>query len=174
MKRSSSRFQSNHQRGYFCRNTIIRRGAKKSSPPAPAATSRPWWPEPPPAQTPSTVPRTTRVGIASMIRKAVVSRFSSRSGFSTSNCTGYGASLVGSIARLLGTRDPLLQVYPTSDRLVLDPKRPVVSRGADYGCLHRACDPGGRGARGARGGDPHARRARRVHLPRLLRAGSRQ
>src|SRR5918912_3181602 len=121
MNRSNSRFQSNHQRGYFCRKTIIRSGAKKSSPPAPAATSRPW-PQPPPAQPPSTAPRTTRIGIATMIRNAVVSRFRSRSGYCTSNCTGYVASPGGSIACLLRTRDAVLRVYLAPDRLVLDPK----------------------------------------------------
>src|SRR5438270_8625209 len=121
MNRSSSRFQSNHQRRYFCWKTIIRSGAKKSSPPAPAATSRPWWPQPPPAQPPSTAPRTTRIGIATMIRKVVVSRLSCRSGYSTENCTGYACS-GGCIACLLRTRDSVLLVYAGPDRVVLDPK----------------------------------------------------
>src|ERR671931_2426715 len=123
MKRSSSRFQSNHQRGYFWRKTIIRRGPKKSSPPAPAATSWPW-PQPQLPPLPSTLPRTTRIGIATISRKAVVSRLSCRSGYSTENCTGYACS-GGSIACLLGTRDPVLRVYSAPERLILDPKPPT-------------------------------------------------
>ena len=34
-KRVSSRFQSNHHRGYFCRNTIISGGPATSTPPDP-------------------------------------------------------------------------------------------------------------------------------------------
>jgi len=39
VNRCSSRFQSNHHRGYFCRNKIVSSGPKNSKPPAPAATA---------------------------------------------------------------------------------------------------------------------------------------
>src|SRR5579864_8103606 len=88
MNRSSSRFQSNHQRVYFCRNTIISKGAKNSRPPIPAATPvvLPLFHCPNP---PDTLPNTIKMGMAMITRKNEVSRSRGRSGYSTENCTGY-------------------------------------------------------------------------------------
>src|SRR5919204_5108184 len=88
--RSSSRFQSNHQRGYFCRTRIIRSGAMKSSPPVPAPAVQSFLPPPNTSPCP-TLAATIRIGIMMIHLNAVVSRLSSRSGYATANCTGYSA-----------------------------------------------------------------------------------
>ncbi|HZD18803.1 MAG TPA: hypothetical protein VE669_11740 [Actinomycetota bacterium] len=80
VKRSRARFQSNHHRGYFCRNTIISRGPKRSSPPAPAATYVTCLPVLHDQVAPLTLPSTMRIGIAARIRKNVVTLSSGRSG----------------------------------------------------------------------------------------------
>src|SRR4029077_12968833 len=88
--RSSSRLKSYHQRGYFWRNTIISNVGKKRSPLPPAAKTAPCSPPQPPDQSfPPIAANTITIGIATMILNAVVSRFRSRSGYSTENCTGY-------------------------------------------------------------------------------------
>ena len=86
-KRRRLRFQSNHHRGYFCRNTIIRTTGRKTAPPPIASVCI--------ADSLSlcraalgSMPITMRIGIAAKIRKAVASRLSGRLGKSTSNCTG--------------------------------------------------------------------------------------
>ena len=88
----SSRFQSNHQRGYFWRNRIISSGPANSRPPAPTTTVRPVWVAPlSPYQfhvSPETVPSTMAMGMMVKIRKPVVSRLSGRSGYSTSTWAG--------------------------------------------------------------------------------------
>ena len=80
----SSRFQSNHQRGYFCRNTIISSGARNSTPPVPPANLQPCSPG---ARLPM-LAATIKIGIATINLNAVVPRLRSRSGYSTENCTG--------------------------------------------------------------------------------------
>ena len=88
----SSRFQSNHQRGYFWRNRIMSSGPANSRPPAPTTTVRPVWLAPlPPYQlhvSPETVPSAMAMGMIVKIRKPVVSRLSGRSWYSTSTWTG--------------------------------------------------------------------------------------
>ena len=82
MKRNSSRFQSNHHRGYFWRNRIISSGAMNSRPPAaitmvvvvlPVSVVDCQVP-------PETVPSRIRIGIAQISRKNVDRRSRSRSG----------------------------------------------------------------------------------------------
>jgi hypothetical protein len=64
LNRCSSRFQSNHQRGYFWRNRIISNGPKNSTPPAPATTLVvPLLVEYCQVE-PETVPSTIRIGMA--------------------------------------------------------------------------------------------------------------
>src|SRR5206468_12514199 len=84
-KRTTFRFQSNHQRGYFWRKRIITRGARMSTPPpAPdeRKNPRPSPSQPPGAPTPPalTRARTMAIGMTVKMRNAVVSRSSSRSG----------------------------------------------------------------------------------------------
>src|SRR4051794_26472850 len=67
VNRCSSRFQSNHHRGYFRRNRIMSRGPRTSSPPAPDTAplvpllSAPNVP-------PDTVPSTIMIGMATTLR----------------------------------------------------------------------------------------------------------
>jgi len=61
VNRCSSRFQSNHHRGYLRWNKIISSGAKKSTPP-------------------DRVLSRIAIGITKMVRKAVLSRLRGRSG----------------------------------------------------------------------------------------------
>ena len=89
----SSRFQSNHQRGYFWRNRIISSGPRNRIPPAPTTTVPVVLVAPPEsyqfqASAPETVPSTIAIGMIVNALKKVVRRFSGRAGYSTSSCTG--------------------------------------------------------------------------------------
>lgn len=74
MNASNATFQSNHHRGYFSRNKIISSGGRNSRPPPSTTTSRAV--EPNVNVVPLTLVSTITIGIATMIRNAVVSRFS--------------------------------------------------------------------------------------------------
>jgi len=79
--RCSSRFQSNHQRGYLLRNSIISVGPRTSNPPPPTANAPAWPPAAAREATPPfTVKATIRMGMATKMRKNVVPRSSLRSG----------------------------------------------------------------------------------------------
>jgi hypothetical protein len=80
LKRCSSRFQSNHHRGYFWRKRISSSGAKNSRPPAPATTISPRSGVDHCQVPPLTAPSTMRIGTATKMRNSVVRRFSGLSG----------------------------------------------------------------------------------------------
>ena len=81
MKRRSSRFQSNHQRGYFSRKRINSSGGMNSSPMPPitivallGSLSQP------PVEKPSMLAITIAIGMIVKMRNAVVRRSRARSG----------------------------------------------------------------------------------------------
>ncbi len=86
----SSRFQSNHQRGYFRRHAIISATGRNRMPPAPSTV----WPLVPPTVGPVTSPRIRAMGMTVNGRKKVVSRSSSRSGYSIWSVAGKSAGEV--------------------------------------------------------------------------------
>src|SRR5918993_1149076 len=92
--RVSSRFQSNHQRGYFSRKRIISSGPANRMPPAPTTTVVVVSAAAPvsvqvQASAPETVPSTIAIGMTVNTLKNVVRRLRSRSGYSTWNWTGW-------------------------------------------------------------------------------------
>ncbi len=73
------RFQSNHQRGYFCRKTSMSTsGTKTAAPPITKLEVVEWSPSR--KDSPDSIVTTTTIGIATMNRNAVVSRLSDRDG----------------------------------------------------------------------------------------------
>jgi hypothetical protein len=86
--------KSYHQRGYFCRNTIMSSGGRKSSPDPPAAMVVVCAPDATSVEPPN-APTTIAIGITVKMRNAVVRRLRSRSGYSTSNWSGYCAGVDG-------------------------------------------------------------------------------
>ena len=77
VKRENSRFQSNHQRGYFCRKSSMSTVARTIVPPAVVTSNqcRPAW-----TLMCSSVAMRITIGITVMNRNPVVSRLSGRSG----------------------------------------------------------------------------------------------
>src|SRR5262249_31376030 len=104
--RCNSRFQSNHQRGYFCRNRIMSSGARNNTPPAVAVVYVAWpWADHC-HSCPDTAPRTIAMGMTVKIRNPVVRRLRGRAGESTEKLTGYESPSIAMtpFARVLRAR----------------------------------------------------------------------